>query len=60
MGKTLQTITTILDNRPRLQRSLPGTKHPPNCSESEQNGLIREESLWDKALQDWKHEQAMN
>eukprot|EP00529_Nitzschia_sp_RCC80_P032990 CAMPEP_0113473798 /NCGR_PEP_ID=MMETSP0014_2-20120614/18237_1 /TAXON_ID=2857 /ORGANISM="Nitzschia sp." /LENGTH=129 /DNA_ID=CAMNT_0000366591 /DNA_START=131 /DNA_END=517 /DNA_ORIENTATION=+ /assembly_acc=CAM_ASM_000159 len=36
MGKTLQTITTILDNRPLLQHTKPGTKHPPSSPDLEE------------------------
>jgi len=60
MGKTLQTITTILDNRPRLQHSLPDAKHPPNSTPAQRTQLTHEETLWEKSLQDWKHEQKMN
>lgn len=59
MGKTIQTIATILDNRPKLQRSTPGSKHPP-CSDEERVKLIAEESLWDESLTQWKNEMKMN
>eukprot|EP00531_Pseudo-nitzschia_arenysensis_P016971 CAMPEP_0116148846 /NCGR_PEP_ID=MMETSP0329-20121206/18598_1 /TAXON_ID=697910 /ORGANISM="Pseudo-nitzschia arenysensis, Strain B593" /LENGTH=1297 /DNA_ID=CAMNT_0003645053 /DNA_START=67 /DNA_END=3960 /DNA_ORIENTATION=+ len=48
MGKTLQTITTILDNRPKLQHAKPGTKHPPSAPDLIERK--REESLWADAL----------
>jgi SNF2 family DNA or RNA helicase len=56
MGKTIQTITTILDNRAKLQHSKPGAKHPPD--EKEEREV--EDKLWCKALDDWKHEMVMN
>lgn len=59
MGKTLQTIATILDNRPKLQRSVPGGKYPA-CAEEERKMIDNEESLWKQSLKDWKHEMAMN
>ena len=48
MGKTLQTITTILDNKPKLQHSKPKTKHPPSAPDLKER--LREELLWDDAL----------
>ena len=48
MGKTLQTITTILDNRPKLQHAKPGAKHPPGTPDLEER--VREEALWKTAL----------
>jgi len=54
MGKTLQTITTILDNRPKLQWSKPGAKHPPAASDLEERK--REETLWSDSLEAWKYE----
>jgi SNF2-related domain len=54
----VSTITTILDNRPRLQNSKPGTKHPPEAVD-----LIdrkKEEELWKKSLSEWKNEMEMN
>ncbi len=60
MGKTLQTITTILDNRPQLQHCLPGTKHPPLFSEDTKQKLLDEEKLWDDSVEEWKHEMKMN
>jgi DNA repair protein RAD16 len=59
MGKTLQTITTILDNRPKLQRSIPGSKYPP-CTTLIKDAYIKEEALWDEGIKDWKHEMVMN
>ena len=57
MGKTLQTIVTILDNRPKLQHSLPGVKHPPMV---DVEALNAEEKLWDDALSSWRNEMVMN
>ena len=54
MGKTLQTIATMLDNRPRLQWSVPGAKHPPAATDIEER--TREESLWKQSLETWKIE----
>ena len=59
MGKTLQTITTTLDNRPKLQRSIPGSKYPP-CVAHVRDAYILEETLWDEGIKDWKHEMVMN
>jgi len=56
MGKTLQTIATILDHRPKLQHSKPGAKHPPTDDMEERH---KEEALWDKVAVDWKHEMDM-
>ena len=60
MGKTLQTITTLLDNRPKLQHSTPGTKHPPSYTEEMKLKLNNEGELWEGALKEWKHEMKMN
>lgn len=57
-GKTVQTIATMLDNRPRLQHCKPGTKHPPNASDLLERQ--REERLWSTAVEEWNHEMAMN
>ena len=57
MGKTLQTIVTILDNRPLLQHSKPGAKHPPNATDIDQRKA--EEELWDKGSEEWKEEMNM-
>jgi hypothetical protein len=57
-GKTIQTIVTILDNRPKLQHAQPGAKHPPNASDLEQRK--GEEVLWNKSVTEWKHEMEMN
>mmetsp|Transcript_21216 Transcript_21216/g.61748 ORF Transcript_21216/g.61748 Transcript_21216/m.61748 type:complete len:1336 (-) Transcript_21216:330-4337(-) len=57
MGKTLQTIVTILDNRSKLQHAKPGTKFPPGA---DVEALGVEEKIWDLTLRDWKHEMAMN
>jgi len=59
MGKTVQTIATILDNRPKLQRCVPGGKYPPH-TEDEKTSIDAEEALWDKSLNNWKHEMKMN
>lgn len=48
MGKTIQTITTILDNRPKLQHSKPGAKHPPSAPDIV--ARKREEGLWEETL----------
>ena len=58
MGKTLQTIVTILDNRPLLQHSQPGAKHPPSLSDY--NARKAEDALWNTNLDEWKHEMKMN
>ena len=53
MGKTIQTIATILDNRPKLQHSKPGMKHPPTSDlEQRQN----EEKLWEETKKSWSSE----
>jgi hypothetical protein len=57
MGKTLQTITTILDNRPKLQHAKPGMKHPPSTNDVEDR--IREELLWKDALKSCHHDLKM-
>lgn len=57
MGKTLQSIVTILDNRPKLQHARPGAKHPPG---EDLEALKAEEKLWEKGLEDWNHEMVMN
>ena len=59
MGKTLQTISTILDNRPRLQRCIPGGKYPP-CTSEERKDIDIEEKLWAKAKKEWLYEMKMN
>lgn len=56
MGKTIQTIVTILDNRPKLQHSKIGAKHPP----AEREVREAEERLWSKGVDDWEHEMNMN
>lgn len=60
MGKTIQTIATILDNRPKLQRSVPGSKHPSNSTIENAKKLVAEESLWDASLAEWNKEMKMN
>jgi SNF2 family DNA or RNA helicase len=57
-GKTIQTIATILDNRPKLQHSRPGAKHPPSSPDLE--ALVKEEALWKTALAEWNNEMEMN
>jgi DNA repair protein RAD16 len=54
MGKTLQTIATILDNRPKLQWSVPGAKHPPAATDLEER--MREEALWKEGFVAWRNE----
>jgi len=54
LGKTLQSIVTILDNRPLLQHSKPGVKHPPSAPDLEVRKS--EEKLWDESLTSWKEE----
>lgn len=57
LGKTLQSIVTILDNRPLLQHSSPGAKHPPSAPDlAERNA---EEKLWSACLADWEKEMEM-
>jgi len=53
MGKTIQTIAAILDNRPRLQHAKPGAKHPPA---GDLKARQDEERLWDDAKADWSSE----
>ncbi len=60
MGKTLQTITILLDHRPKLQHSLPGTKHPPSYTDEMKKNLDGEEKLWNDTLKEWQHEMKMN
>jgi SNF2 family DNA or RNA helicase len=57
-GKTIQTIATILDNRPKLQHSRPGAKHPP--SSPDLKALVKEEALWKTSLAEWNNEMEMN
>jgi len=57
-GKTIQAIATILDNRPLLQHSKPGAKHPPSSPDIELRK--REEGLWADSKKDWVHEMEMN
>jgi DNA repair protein RAD16 len=57
LGKTLQSIVTILDNRPLLQHSSPGAKHPPSAPDLSER--IAEEKLWSEGLADWKNEMEM-
>jgi len=53
MGKTIQAIATILDNRPKLQHAKPGMKHPPTDDLPQRQ---REERLWDEGKGDWSAE----
>jgi hypothetical protein len=57
MGKTVQTITTILDNRPKLQHCKSGMKHPPSAPDLD--ARKREELLWKESLKSWHHEMEM-
>lgn len=50
----MQTISTILDNRPILQHSLPGTKHPPSSTDID--ARKEEEALWQEAKESWDDE----
>ena len=50
----MQSIATILDNRPLLQHSTPGAKHPPSSPDLAERKA--EEKLWDDSLTDWKQE----
>jgi SNF2 family DNA or RNA helicase len=56
-SKTVQAITTILDNRPKLQQSKPGAKYPPAA---DVDTLKTEEKLWNSSLSEWKYEMKMN
>ena len=60
MGKTIQTIAAILDNRPKLQISKPGAKFPPSITDKMKKNLQLEEDKWMKSNEDWKHEMEMN
>lgn len=48
---------TILDNKPKLQHSRPGAKHPPSAPDLE--ALKKEEALWKTSVAEWKHEMEM-
>jgi hypothetical protein len=52
MGKTIQTIATILDNRPKLLHCKPGSKHPMEEGKERED----EEKKWDKCKEDWVYE----
>merc|ERR1712129_508275 len=52
MGKTLQSITLILDNKSKLQHSVPNAKFPPHLSVEETKALEKEERAWEKAKED--------
>ena len=60
MGKTVQTICVILDNRPKLQRALPGGKYPACADDTEKKAVDDEEALWAKSVKEWEHEMKMN
>lgn len=53
MGKTIQTITTMLDNRPKLQHIKPLSKHSPSAPDFQER--IKEDILWKDALKDCRH-----
>ena len=53
MGKTLQTIATMLDHRPLLQHAKPGQKHPPTADLPKRQA---EDQLWDRSKADWLKE----
>lgn len=60
MGKTIQTIATILDHRPKLQHCT--QSHPkcsPDASESYRLAVVQEQERWDSSEMDWKHEMKM-
>lgn len=56
MGKTIQTIATILDHRPRLQHTKPGMKHPPTLSSADLQLRLDEEKKWDETKSSWVNE----
>ena len=56
MGKTLQTMTLVVDHRPKLQHCKPGVKHPPGADNSNR---VAEEELWRNTVKDWRHEMKM-
>jgi len=58
MGKTIQAIVTILDNRPLLQHAASHVKHPPHANDYQ--ARVHEDGLWNKAKEEWKHELEMN
>lgn len=58
-GKTLQTISLILDHRPLHQYFVPAANHPPNPSLNHKLLVETEENLWEDAYKDWKHEMDM-
>eukprot|EP00804_Cyclotella_cryptica_P005687 CCRYP_000055-RC/>CCRYP_000055-RC protein AED:0.08 eAED:0.07 QI:0/0.87/0.88/1/1/1/9/176/1325 len=49
MGKTIQTIATILDNRPKLQHCKPNMKHPFSDDLKQRQ---EEDLLWEKGRKD--------
>merc|ERR1712157_162457 len=56
MGKTLQSITVILKHKSKLQHAKPNSKYPPNISLEETVEFEKEDTLWDQAMLEWKHE----
>jgi DNA repair protein RAD16 len=62
MGKTLQTIAVMCDNRSKLQQyaAQPNIKLPPDATEEDRSAATHEEGLWSGALQEWKHEMDMH
>lgn len=53
MGKTIQTIATILDNRPKLQHCKPGMKHPLSDDLKQRQ---EEDNLWETGRKDLHYE----
>jgi len=58
MGKTLQTIAAICDNRPLLQHCSPSMKHAPDSPDLKDR--VREEALWAKSKKEWLNEVQIN
>lgn len=50
----MQTIATILDNRPLLQHSRPGVKHAPSSPDLDVR--VAEEQLWKEGKDNWQEE----
>jgi SNF2 family DNA or RNA helicase len=60
MGKTIQTIATILDHRPKLQHCT--QSHPkcsPDASHTYRQAVVEEQERWDTAEVDWEKEMKM-
>jgi SNF2-related domain/Poly(ADP-ribose) polymerase and DNA-Ligase Zn-finger region len=57
MGKTIQTIATILDNRTLLQHSKVGAKH--DASSPDLAARKAEEALWQTSVKEWTMEMKM-